>query len=87
MTFQHILISEIVHIALVFEEKMSTGPDNIPFILLKWIINIIAPILADIFNQFVTLGIYPEVLETAKVTPLHKKVIMIPQTTSGLFQY
>ena len=73
MIFQRILTGEIVDIAITFEEKMSTGPDNIPSILLKWIIHIIAPILADIFNQFVTRGIYPDVLKTAKVTPLHKK--------------
>ena len=72
MKFRRIATYDIIEIAKVFEEKMSTGPDNIPAILLKWCIHIIAPILADIFNQFVSLGIYPEVLKTAKVTPLHK---------------
>ena len=35
MIFQRILTGEIIDIAMIFEEKMSTGPDNIPTILLK----------------------------------------------------
>ena len=73
MEFHRIGTCEVVDITTAFEEKMSTGPDNIPSILLKWCIHIIGPILADIFNHFVTQGIYPDVLKTAKVTPLHKK--------------
>ena len=73
MKFTRIQTCEVADVAVAFEEKLSTGSDNIPAILLKWCIHIISPILAEIFNCFVDQGIYPEALKTAKVTPLHKK--------------
>ena len=73
MTFDEITVSELVNIVKEFENKRSTGEDGIPAILIKWSINIIAPILTKLFNKFVMLGIYPDNLKVAKITPLHKK--------------
>ena len=73
MEFENATTSEVVDTGNALNDKMSTGSDNIPSILIKWSIYIIAPILAEVFNTFVILGIYPEILKTAKVTPLHKK--------------
>ena len=73
IVFENASTSEVVDTGNALNAKMSTGSDNIPSILIKWLLQIIAPILADIFNAFVNLGTYPDILKTAKVTPLHKK--------------
>ena len=73
MIFDNATASEVVEKGNDLNDKMSTGSDDIPAILIKWSLYIIAPILADIFNAFVSLGTYPDILKTAKVTPLHKK--------------
>ena len=73
MTFRETTTVEVVNIGNDLNDKMSTGSDNIPSVLLKWCLHIIAPILAEIFNAFVKLGSYPDTLKIAKVTPLHKK--------------
>ena len=73
MSFTPISVNEILNTVNEFVDKKSTGSDDIPSILFKWAINIIAPKLAFIFNQLVDHGLYPEDLKIAKVTPLHKK--------------
>ena len=73
MEFKEIQVDGVVNIANSFEEKTSTGFDDIPAIILKWIINLIAPILTKIMNNFACRGIYPDFLKIAKVTPLFKK--------------
>lgn len=55
-----------------FLKKNSTGHDNIPAIILKWIIHLIAPTLVKIFNKCANQGIYSEILKVGKVTPLFK---------------
>ena len=50
----------------------SPGYDNIPALLIKWSASHIAPLLALIFNKFLSLGKYPKFLKIAKVTALHK---------------
>ena len=72
MEFHEISTNEIVNIVNQFENKKSSGHDNIPSILIKWIIDFIAPILSSIFNDCVEKGIYPNCLKIAKVTPLFK---------------
>ena len=73
MTFKVITETEVVNIVIDFDNKKSTGVDGIPSILIKWSIHIIAPILTKLFNIFVNMGVYPDSLKVAKVTPLHKK--------------
>ena len=72
MDFEDANVNEMVGIVNEFVKKNSTGHDNIPTIVLKWIIDLIAPILVEIFNNCVNLGIYPDILKIGKITPLFK---------------
>ena len=72
MVLQDSDVNEVVCIVDNFLKKNSTGHDNIPAIILKWIINLIAPILVEIFNRCINQGIYPEILKIGKITPLFK---------------
>jgi len=65
--------TEVVNLISTFDDKKSAGSDNIPSCLLKWANQIIAPILAKMFNKFYEIGKYPDELKIARVTPLHKK--------------
>ena len=60
MSFDVITCDEVVNIVHEFENKKSCGSDDIPAILIKWSINLISPILTQIFNKFVELGVYPD---------------------------
>lgn len=71
MSFETILESQVLTI-IDANKKVSTGSDNIPVILLQWASHLIAKLLANIFNGLVELGVYPDDLKIAKVTPLHK---------------
>ena len=73
MAFDVITCDEVVSIVNEFENKKSCGSDDIPAILIKWSIHLISPILTQIFNKLVELGVYPDSLKVAKVTALHKK--------------
>ena len=73
MTLDNTNDLEVVNIGKDFDINKSTGVDKIPAILIKWAIHVIAHILAKFFNIFMSLGIYPDALKVAKVTPLHKK--------------
>ena len=52
--------------------KSSSGHDNISNILLKEIINPLAPVLVEVFNKSMILGEFPTVMKLAKVVPLYK---------------
>ena len=71
MDLENARADEVVNIVNKFEIKFG-GCDNIPAVIIKWAINLIAPILVNIFNTCGNLGIYPQILKIAKVTPLHK---------------
>ena len=43
--------------------------------------------LAIIFNEYITLGIFPDKLKCAKVIPIHKKVPPLIHLTTGLFHF
>ena len=73
MTFNDSTVSEVVSIGNKFDINKAFGVDNIPAILIKWAIHIIAPFLSKFFNIFMKIGVYPDTLKVAKVTPLHKK--------------
>ena len=55
------------------DTKKSTGPDNIPFQLLKDSRQLISTLLCNIFNQCLWDGIFPEKLKMSIVTPIFKK--------------
>ena len=50
----------------------ATGIDNIPAKILKWVINIIVPILTKLFNICIEKGVYPDSLKLARVMPIFK---------------
>ena len=72
MDFEDSCVSEVVEVVEAFVKKNSTGHDNIPAVILKWIIHLIAPILVEIFNKCANQGVYPEILKAGKITPLFK---------------
>ena len=53
----------------------STGPFSIPVKLLKVLKPYISQPLANIFNQSIILGIFPDKLKYAKIIPTHKERI------------
>ena len=67
----HISESEILDIITALPNK-STGPASIPLRLLKIIADLIVVPLCYIINASFSTGIFPEVLKTQKVIPLHK---------------
>ena len=50
----------------------STGPDNIHIKLLKDSKEVVAPLLAHIFNVSINNGIFPNKLKVARVSPIYK---------------
>ena len=78
--------SEVVNTGNKFDINKSTGVHNIPAVLIKWAIYINAPILAKFFNIFMRLGIYPDTLKVAKVTPLHKNDNKRPRLNQPVLQ-
>ena len=52
--------------------KMSSGHDNISNILLKCIGPCVVSPLVTIFNESLTMGIFPDVMKLAEVVPLYK---------------
>ena len=51
----------------------STGPYGIPIFLLKTYKAFFSHLLSKLVNVCFEKGIFPEILKTAKVIPLHKK--------------
>ena len=58
---------------LSLERNKACGFDNVPAQLLKDAADLIASPLAYIFNQSLSLGVFPEMMKVAKVTPIYKK--------------
>ena len=65
--------SEIEDIIISLKNGKSTGPFRIPVKLLKLVKSNISRPLACIFNESITLGIFPDKFKRAKVIPIHKK--------------
>ena len=68
-----IIHTEIDDIISLLQNGKSTGPFSIPVKLLKVLKPYISQPLANIFNQSIILGIFPDKLKYAKVIPIHKK--------------
>ena len=68
-----IIHTEIEDIISPFKISKSTGPFSVPVKLLKLLKPYIYKPLAIIFNEFITLGIFPDKLKCAKVIPIHRK--------------
>ena len=63
---------EVLKIVKNLPSKLSSGHDNISNVLLKELIDIIAPVLTKIFNQFLETGEFPDIMKLAEVVPLFK---------------
>ena len=53
--------------------KKATGCDEIAPKILKWAAELFAPVLLIIFNEYISLGYYPNSLIVGKVSPSYKK--------------
>ena len=67
-----IIHTEIEDIISSFKISKSTGPFSIPVKLLKLLKPYISKLLAIIFNESITLSIFPDKLKCAKVIPVHE---------------
>jgi hypothetical protein len=63
--------SQVDTIINSFENK-NNSLDDFPFKILKLISIHLSPVLANIFNLIITMGIYPTCLKCATVTPIFK---------------
>ena len=72
MFFAPTTTDEILDIINNLKNSNSTGQDNIPIKLIKSCGSLLAPILAEINNQSLTEGVFPDALKIAKVVPILK---------------
>ena len=63
--------TEVTKIFLGFTNK-KTGLNNIPIKILKKVLNIISPMLSDLFNESIKHGLFPRKLKLGRVVPIHK---------------
>ena len=70
---QEVVVDEIANLIYALSDNKSCREDDIPVKFLKLSCSVIAPFLTNIFNKCITLGIYPDLLKTAKVIPLFKE--------------
>ena len=65
--------NEVKKIIVSFKSKKSCL-NEIPFYVFKCIVEIIAPLLASLFNESISNGIFPACLTIARFVPIHKSV-------------
>ena len=70
--FQPLSTLEITKIITNLEQSNSVGWDNIPTTILKSNINILAPVLFNLINKSLAMGIFPKSLKRAKILPIFK---------------
>ena len=70
--FQPSSIPEITKIITNLKQSNSVGWDNIPTTILKSNINILAPILSNLINKSLAMGLFPKSLKRAKILPIFK---------------
>ena len=54
-------------------KNKSYGVDNYSAKVLKYVSDIVSPILCDIINKSISIGCFPDILKIARVTPLFKE--------------
>ena len=52
--------------------KPTRAYDGIPSKVLKWLANILGPLLMKIFNKYLDIGKFPDLFKIAKFTAVHK---------------
>ena len=55
------------------DSKKSVGPNSIPVFILKLLKTFFSVWLSQLINLSFKVGIFPDILKVAKITPLHKK--------------
>ena len=65
--------TEIENVISSLDSNKSVGPNSIPTKILKLLKNDIFSQLSEIFNISFSSGVFPSILKTAKVIPVHKK--------------
>ena len=71
-SLQPVCEDEIRSLINNLDTHKATGPDDIPVLVLKNCRLVIAPWLAKLINECFVLGVFPDVLKIARVTPLFK---------------
>lgn len=71
--FLKVSVKDVKNTILALKNTNSTGWDGIPTNVIKAVHNIIANPLAQVINQCLEEGCFPEVLKYAEVKPLFKK--------------
>ena len=69
----HTVPGEVEKIIDTLDIKKSTGPNSIPVFILKILKPFFSFWLSKLVNLCFEIGIFPDILKIAKVTPIHKK--------------
>ena len=67
------VLMEVEKIIDGLDMKKATGPNSIPNIILKSFKLFFSAWLSRLVNLCFEVGVFPDILKTAKITPLHKK--------------
>lgn len=70
--FSEITTAEIIDTVKIMPSNKATGHDNLPVSLLKNNIDILGPVLANLFNESVLSGTYPDQLKIGRVVAIYK---------------
>ena len=70
--FQPSSIPEITKIITNLKQSNSIGWNNIPTTILESNINILKPILSNLINKSLAMGLVPKSLKIAKILPIFK---------------
>ncbi|XP_065673996.1 uncharacterized protein LOC136090948 [Hydra vulgaris] len=54
-------------------DSKASGPNSVPIPIFKALANDISPVLFELFNLSFITGVFPDILKTASVIPIHKK--------------
>ena len=63
---------EILNIITSLNTKKAVGYDGISSKILQILKHVLSPVLSNIFNKSMQIGVFPEKLKIAKILPLHK---------------
>ena len=72
MFLRKVSMAELLEILISFENKCSSGDDNVNMIIVKKSATVVAPYLELLINCSFAQGVFPSDLKQAKVIPLHK---------------
>ena len=79
-----IVPAEIEKLIDALDIKKSTGPNSIPVFILKILKPFFPSWLSKLVNLSFTVGIFPDILKIAKITPMHKKECKLSELQTNL---